>query len=253
MAELEGAISSEREKIRQLRRKCQTDLKFLVTKIMGMPRWSDSLHNALVETVNSPGDRKLILLPRGHQKSTIITVAWVIQQLLIDPNVRIQIISATWKLSKDLLHQIKGILQQSALKEIFGEFCTSQTRWTTEFIDIGQRTLLTKDPTISTGGIDTGKTGSHCDLLVFDDPVSPENTTTADQINKVSESFRDCLPLLDPGGRIIVIGTRYAMNDLYGQILENESRSINGVALETIEQRKEWRNLLYAKNNSKTA
>ncbi len=241
------AENGQEERLEALRKRCKEDLRFLVTKIMQMPRWSSPLHDDLVKMVDSPGDRKLILLPRGHQKSTIITVAWVIQQLLRDPNLRIMIISATWKLSKDLLHQIKAVLTTSPLKDLFGDFSTNQTRFTTEFIDIAQRTKHTKDPSISTGGIDTGKTGSHCDLLVFDDICSPENTTTAEQINKTLESFRDCLPLLDPGGRIVMIGTRYAMSDAYGYILENEARSINGVMLETEEDRRNWRKFQYAK------
>jgi len=212
---------------------------------MGMPRWSDSLHNQLVEIVNSPGDRKLILLPRGHQKSTIVSVAWVIQQILKDFNIRVMLISANWKLRKDLLHQIKAILTTSALKEIFGDFETSQTRFTTEFIDISQRTKALKDPTITTGGIDTGKTGSHCDLMILDDIVDPINSSTPEQTQKTIESYRDLLPLLDPGGRMIVIGTRYSMSDLYGYLIDNESRSINGTVLDNEEQRREWRKLAY--------
>ena len=240
------AIDSTDERLHALRNRCKTDLRFLVTRIMQMPRWSSPLHDDLVKTVDSAGDRKLILLPRGHQKSTVITVAWIIQQLLKDPNLRVMIVSATWKLSKDLLHQIKSVLTNTALKDLFGDFNTGQTRWTTEFIDVAQRTKHTKDPSISTAGIDSGKTGSHCDLIVFDDVCSPENSTTPEQIFKTIESFRDCLPLLDPGGKILVIGTRYAMSDLYGMLIENESRSINGQLLETEDDRRNWRKFQYA-------
>lgn len=233
-------------KIVALQDKCRTDLRFLVTRVMQMPRWSSPLHDDLVKTVDSPGDRKLILLPRGHQKSTIITVGWVIQQILKNPNIRVRIISSTWVLSKDLLHQIKAVMTNTALKDIFGDFVTKDTRWTTEHIDVAQKTKHTKDPTVSTGGIDTGKTGSHCDLLVFDDVVDPGNTTTPEQIRKTIDAYKDALPLLDPGGRIIVIGTRYAMSDLYGYILENESRSINGYTFKSEEERREWRKLAYA-------
>lgn len=239
-------MATDQEKLAALQERCKADLKFLVTKIMGMPRWSSPLHDDLVATVEGEGDRKLILLPRGHQKSTIITVGWVIQQLLRDPNIRVQIISATWKLSKDLLHQIKSVLTSTALPEIFGPFSNSETRWTTEAFDIAQRTKITRDPSVSTGGIDTGKTGSHCDLMVLDDVCSPENSTTPEQIRKTVESYRDCLPLLDPGGRLIVIGTRYAMSDVYGMIIENESRSINGRIIATEEERREWRRMAYA-------
>lgn len=240
-------FNNPNDNLRKLQDRCKTDLRFLVTKIMQMPRWNDSLHGEAVHIIEAPGDRKLLLLPRGHQKSTIFSVGWVIQQILKDPDIRIKIISATWPLAKDLLHQIKGVLEQSALPEIFGPFLAPKCRWTTEMIDVAQRSKWLKDPTISTGGIDTGKTGGHCDILLFDDMVTPENTTTADQVRKVISGYQACLPLLDPGGKLLVIGTRYVMSDVYGYIIENESRSINGLPIETVEQRKEWRKL-YAKS-----
>lgn len=232
---------SKKQRVAALQNRCKTDLKFLVTKIMQMPRWSEPLHTEANDIISGAGDRKLLLLPRGHQKSTIFTVARTIQEILKDPDIRVKIISATWPLAKDLLHQIKAILEQSALPEIFGPFLQPKCRWTTDVIDVAQRTKWLKDPTISTGGIDTGKTGGHCDLLIFDDIVTPENTTTPDQVRKIVEGYQACLPLLDPGGKLLMIGTRYVMADIYGYIIENESRSINGKLLETEEQRKKWR------------
>lgn len=228
-------------KLDNLVERCQIDLKFLVTEILGLKRWDDELHGELVKVLEALGDRKLILLPRGHQKSTIITVAWVVQQILRDPNIRVQIISATWKLSKDLLHQIKRILEDSDLKELFGAFATRKTRWSTEYIDVAQSTRRSKDPTISTGGINTGKTGSHCDLMILDDVVSPENTTTPELIRKTIDSYKDLLPLIDPGGILVIVGTRYSMADLYGYLLENEAQSINGHTFIDEADRKVWR------------
>lgn len=234
---------NEKKQLEKLQERCRTDLKFLVTKIMQLPRWSTPLHDEATAVINAPGDRKLLLLPRGHQKSTIFTVAKTIQKILINPNIRVKIVSATWPLAKDLLFQIKGVLEQSALPEIFGPFLQPRCRWTTDVIDVAQRTKWLKDPTISTGGIDTGKTGGHCDLLIFDDIVTPENTTTPEQVRKVIDGYQACLPLLDPGGELWMIGTRYVMADIYGYIIENEARSINGTTLENEEQRKKWREL----------
>jgi len=228
-----------------LRERCKADLKFLVTQVCGLTRWNDNLHGGLQAHLEKPGDRKIILLPRGHQKSTIISVIWVIQQLLRNPNETVGLYSATWKLSKDLLHQIKNILITSPLKDLFGSFQSQDGRWTIDNIDIAQKnSILSKDPSISTGGLDTGKTGSHCSLMVFDDVVTPENTTTPEQVRKAIDSYKDCLPLLNPGGRIVLVGTRYTMGDLYGDLIENESRSINDVPIETVEQRQNWRELL---------
>lgn len=225
-----------------LRERCKNDLKFLVVDVLGLSRWNDELHGGMVKHIEAPGDRKLVLVPRGHQKSTVISVCWVVQQLLRNPNETIGIYSAKWGLAKDLLHHIKNILISSPLKDLFGAFRSRDGRWTLEEIDIAQKDpLKTKNPSIRTGGLDGGKTGTHCSILLFDDPVTPENTTTPDQVRKTIDAFRDCLPLLDAGGKIIVVGTRYANGDLYGELIENESRSINGVPLNTPEDRKNWR------------
>jgi hypothetical protein len=50
---------------------------------------------------------------------------------------------------------------------------------------------------------------------------------------------------------LLMIGTRYVNADIYGYIIENESRSINGLALESVEQRKDWRKV-YAKSQGQT-
>jgi hypothetical protein len=218
------------DKLARFKERCKTDLRFLTVDVCGLTRWSDELHGTLASHLVSEGDEKMILLPRGHQKSTIVTVVWVIQQLLINPNETIGIYSATWKLSKDLLNQIKNIMISTPLKDAFGRFQPGDGgRWTIECIDIAQKdAALKKDPSISTGGMEGGKTGSHCSLMIFDDPVTPENTNTPELIRKTISSYEDCLPLLDPGGRKVVIGTRYANGDLYGKLIEEDSRSING-------------------------
>ncbi len=228
-----------------LRERIKSDLKFLVVDVLGMTRWNDELHGGMVTHIEAPGDRKLVLVPRGHQKSTILSVCWVAQQLFRNPNETVGIYSAKWGLAKDLLHHIKNILTQSDLPHIFGDFRSREGRWTLEEIDIAQKnSLITKNPSVRTGGLDGGKTGTHCSILLFDDPVTPENTTTPEQTRKTIDSFKDCLPLLDPGGKIIVVGTRYSNGDLYGGLIENESRSINGTFFETEEERKSWRRLV---------
>lgn len=227
---------------RDLQNRIKSDLRFLVVDVLGMTRWNDELHGGMVKHIEAPGDRKLVLVPRGHQKSTIISVCWVVQQLLRNPNESVGIYSAKWGLAKDLLHHIKNIFTQSDLPHIFGDFRTRDGRWTLEEIDIAQKNFLTtKNPSIRTGGLDGGKTGTHCSIMLFDDPVTPENTTTPEQVRKTIDSFRDCLPLLDAGGKIIVVGTRYSNGDLYGDLIDNESRSINGVTFNSEEDRKDWR------------
>lgn len=85
-----------KEKLAALQAACRNDLKFLCKNVLGMSDWEDSLHGDLARQLLTPASRKLFLMPRGHLKSSVITVGWAIQQVLIDPNIRILITNAVW-------------------------------------------------------------------------------------------------------------------------------------------------------------
>lgn len=231
------------EQIELLKERCRTDLKFLCSLVLGMTKWEDPLHSELASFLNAPGKQKLVLMPRGHLKTSLVTVGWVIQQILVNPNIRILITNAVWDNSRIIAGQISEYLTtKSALSEVFGNFKTPDTAWTRDGFTIAQKTDPTlRGFTVSTAGVETSKTGQHYDLIVHDDLVERNNVGTRDQIQKVITFYRDSLDLLDPGGRMIVIGTRWALGDLYGHLMDNEMRSLNGRQLSTDDERKNWR------------
>lgn len=231
--------------LRRLREKCQTDLKFLAKDICGMGAWEDSLHNDLATFLEQPIDKKLILVPRGHLKSSIVTVVWTIQQILKNPNIRILITNAVWDTARLFLREITGLLtDKSLLSEIFGQFNGPKSKFTQDEITISQRTIGTiKEATITTAGIERALTGGHYDIIIHDDLVEENNINTKEQIHKVIRFYQNSLDLVDPGGQILVVGTRWAMSDLYGWIMENEMESLNGIKI-LPEERMKWRSYL---------
>lgn len=208
-----------------------------------MDAW-DELHDEVQSFLETSGPEKLILMPRGHLKSSIVTVGYSIQQLLINPDIRILITNATWNMSRRFLRQIAEYLTfNSVLSKIYGDFKVDDRTWTRDEITIGQRRSPTvKEATVSTAGLETALTGGHYDLIIHDDLVEEKNIGTKEQIEKVVTFYRNSRPLLDPGGRIIIIGTRWAEDDVYGMIIKELSGSINGQVTDTAEQRLKWRN-----------
>lgn len=75
-------------------------------------------------------------------------------------------------------------------------------------------------PTIATTGVEKEKTSQHYDIIVVDDLVGPENVQTGEQRLKVFNYYMSLFDLLEPNGKIVVIGTRYHQADLYSSILE---------------------------------
>lgn len=238
-------MSLTTQELKTLRQRCRTDLKFLAKNICGMDAWEDSLHNDLAAFLERPTDKKLILVPRGHLKSSIVTVVWAIQQILKNPNVRILITNAVWDLSRKFLREITGLLTtKSLLPEIFGAFDGPGSKFTQDEITISQRTSgTTKEATITTAGVETSLTGGHYDIIIHDDLVEENNIGTKEQIQKIIRFYQNSLDLIDPGGQILVVGTRWAMGDLYGTLIETQMDSLNGQPVSP-EQRVLWRTLL---------
>jgi len=234
------------QEILTLQRLCRTSLKFLCKEVLGMRDWDDKLHGDMEHFLKTSGKKKLVLVPRGHLKTSIVTVGYTIQCLLNDFNSRTLVMNAVWDFSRMVLGQIQDLLtHKSPLPDIFGPFSNADTKWTRDEITIAQRTTAVgKEPTIKTAGLETSLTGWHFDRIVLDDLVNRENITTPEQIEKPIKRYKDCLDLLDPGGELVIVGTRWSGSDLYGHLMKNEMRSINSHLTPNDEERAKWRSYI---------
>ncbi|MFH2044489.1 MAG: hypothetical protein ABIK92_05020 [Pseudomonadota bacterium] len=172
---------------------------------------------------------KLVLMPRLTFKSTLCLQAFAIQQIVLNPNIRILITTENFSNSKFYLGQIKKTFESNELlKSLYGDF-VAPTGWREDYITVSQRTVNSKEPTIMCGGVDKTITGFHYDLIIADDIVTPNNIGTIEQINKVINYYKDFNNLLDKvnPGKVIVIGTRWNFNDLYQHIIDNEYVNFN--------------------------
>ncbi len=226
----------------ELREACRSNLKFLCKEMLGMTKWDDDLHNELAEYLEESGPHKLVLIPRGHLKSSIVTVGWTIQQLLRNPNLRILIRNAVWDKSRMMMGQIQSYLEDGPLPLLFGRFKNQKSYWTKDGCTITHRkSKVSKEPTLMTAGLETSLAGYHFDIILDDDLVDQQNSGTKEQIQKVIDVYNDSFNLLDRGGVHVVIGTRWNTKDLYGHLLATDLRSVNGVLINPEEGSEAWR------------
>jgi len=163
--------------------------------------------------------RLLFLAPRSHFKSTCLSIIYPIFRIVEDPSVRILIINEVLENAKGFLREIKAHLMGEAFIEEFGNLCKLASRWSDTAITVPSA-RVSKDPTIGVAGSLGTIVSRHCNLIIVDDPISIRNSQTLSQRKKISRWFRETLlPILEPGGQIIVTGTRWHHDDLYGEIL----------------------------------
>ena len=164
----------------------------------------------------------LFLAPRSHFKTTCISVLYPLYRIVKDPSVRILIINEILDNAKGFLLEIKTHLQSRALKEEFGNLTADALKWSETTITLSSK-RISKDPTIGVAGSLGTIVSRHCDLIIVDDPVSLKNSQTTQQRQKLLRWFLETLtPILEPDGQIIVTGTRWHHDDLYGEILKKD-------------------------------
>lgn len=185
---------------------------------------SRSFHGPLCDFMMEEGEEKMILAPRGHLKSTISTVGYALWRMLKNPEIRILICNYKLDNAKMFLSQIKGyLLNYEMIRTCFQELIPDPkaTRWNETAMTL-RRTSNPKEATVEVAGVGTEVTGRHYDLILFDDIMGPENTTTKEQMQKAKTWFNQMQFVLEPGGEQVVTGTRWDFEDIYGWILESQ-------------------------------
>jgi hypothetical protein len=80
------------EQFEAIRNRARTDLYFLAKGILGYDQVEPGAHQALCSFMTrEEKNRRLVLMPRGHLKTTICTISDSIRLALCDPNTRILI------------------------------------------------------------------------------------------------------------------------------------------------------------------
>jgi len=213
---------------------CRLDRFYLLVSVLHR---TDALDPWLYERcreVEADPDEHIDLWAREHYKSTIITFAGCIQEIIKDPEITIGIFSHTNQVSRKFLAQIKLELEDNKeLTSLFSDIFYNNPkkeapRWSLDAGLLVKRRKNPKEATIEGHGLVEGMpTGAHFVLRVYDDVVTRESVNTPDQIKKVSDAWElsDNLGARQDNGmpgRRWHIGTRYHFADTYGMILERQ-------------------------------
>lgn len=216
--------------IEAMRQLCKINLFYLLVYVIGRSDVDcDWLYDRCEEIQENP-DGYLDLWAREHYKSTIITYAKTIQDILINPNITIGIFSHTRGIAKSFLAQIKRTLEScDTLRDLFSDIIPENPSrdvpcWSLDTGIIVLRDQNPKESTVEAWGLVDGQPiGKHFDLLVYDDVVTPASVNTPEQIEKTTEALSLSYNLGAHGGRRRFIGTRYHFNDTYREVMARKT------------------------------
>lgn len=233
-----GAAFVEQSRL-MLRKRCLANPQFLIVKVLKYRDASSPLHTDMIRRWVKRMKRRytLWLIPRSHLKTSLWTVGMNIWEVLNNPSLRFLIINAVYTKALEILAEIKSHFDTNEiLRWLFPEFCpdlivdrrrAKLCNWTSERLDFpcGDR-VGKKEGNFECLGVEMSLVSKHYDRMIFDDAVNDKNTATADYLEKVWQWFRNSMQLRhDPSeSRIVLIGTRWHFDDIYGRIIAQEQR-----------------------------
>lgn len=178
--------------------------------------------------IDNEDKRTLVELPRGHLKSTLLTVASTLWDIYANPNIRIFVGTATRSLATAFVREIKQYLEDPWLQEhvwnarphIEGPLIPRMDRlgatrkrqedpsleteaedrkiiWRTDAIQV-LRNYVLKEPTVTVGSVGSQATGYHYDKLKLDDCVTFENGSSPLKKERLENWLADLESVLDP-------------------------------------------------------
>lgn len=220
---------------------CRTDLYYLLRYALNRPdlekRW---LFDRCLEVQESPNGY-LDLWAREHYKSTIITFALTIQDILAshgesplekwagrEPT--FGIFSHNRPNAKGFLKQIKRELETNEfLKDLFPDVLyqdpgRESPKWSEDDGLIVKRRSNPKESTVEAWGLVDGQpTGKHFVVRIYDDVVTEGSITTPEMVKKTTDAWAMSVNLGTEGGVERHIGTRYSDGDTYDEILNRKA------------------------------
>lgn len=207
------------------------DRFFLLTHLLKRADVIDPWLYERCREVEANTDGYLDLWARDHYKSTIITYAGCLQEIIKNPDITIGIFSHTRPIAKAFLSQIMGELESNeALKRYYPDIFWQNPKgeagvWSLDAGMVVKRNSNPKEKTIEAWGVvESQPTSKHFQLLIFDDVVTRESVTNADMIHKTTESWELAQNLgSSKNPRSWNIGTRYNMADTYGELLKRDA------------------------------
>lgn len=168
--------------------------------------------------------RILILAPRNHGKTEVVSKILPLWLICKNRNIRILMVTKSVELARRSSMLIRAELEgNQRLINDWGAFYHSRESviWQQATWQV-VRSKKMKDPTFTAVGLFGAVTGNRCDILILDDVIDQASVSTPEQIAKVQREIQGTyFPLLEPAGQTFAIGTRKNFNDIYGYLLKS--------------------------------
>jgi|TARA_R110000744_G_scaffold122963_2_gene228011 hypothetical protein len=188
---------------------------FVVWKHLNLPDPTPVQYD-MAEYIQNCPRRAIIEAFRGVGKS-YITAAFVVHQLLLDPQKKFMVVSASKQRADDFSTFTQRLILELPMCQHL--IATSDQRWSKIAFDV-RPALASGSPSVKSVGITGQLTGSRADIIIADDIEVPNNSMTQMMRSKLGEAVKEFDAVLKPEGKILYLGTPQCEMSLYNTLTE---------------------------------
>ena len=187
---------------------------YLVWKHLGLPDPTPIQYDIAEYLQHSP-KRAIIEAFRGVGKS-YITAAYVVHQLLLDPELKFLVVSASKSRADDFSTFTQRIILELPVCQHL--IARETQRWSKIAFDVAPA-KASGSPSVKSVGVTGQLTGSRADIIIADDVEVPNNSMTQMMREKLGEAVKEFDAILKPDGKVVYLGTPQNEMSLYNCLL----------------------------------
>lgn len=168
-------------------------------------------------------NRVCVSQPPRTAKSSLITLSYPFWLILNNPDTNIVIVNNTQSLAETFGIRLRQLfIDYKELLE-YNNIRLSDTKHSNSFFMFETLDGKLYDGSIKLMGTGGTLTGQNVDILICDDLIKGFHDCTPTLLNKKIEWFKSIiLQRLEPHSKLIILGTRWASNDIIGYLEQNQ-------------------------------
>lgn len=253
MDSMQRIHSAKRQQIQDIIDECRWNLYAFAVTVNPTYLYGD-IHQEVFSWLGDPeaNERQLLLLPRGHLKSHCIAVycAW---KITFEPWTTIVYLASQDDLAKAQLYAIKQMMTSPTYMTLWPEMFTERKvglsgktergAWSAYAFDVDHPARTERgirDHTMIIKTVKSNVAGLHCDGLCFDDVVVPDFADTPGGRETLNKALGYFSSVLNPGGWIKAVGTRYHPEDAYWSMMESKVPEWNEEKQDYVGEKPAW-------------
>jgi len=263
ITEITGHLTSQEEIRQHLRQASLVSLWFFLKFILGFNgpynEINDDIHLQMAnwrqsDACMAPGARAAGFVPRSFMKSTIWSHGADTWEIVRFPNIRIRLESGVMSKAEEFVGDIKNSFETNELlhwtfpETRIPDGYERTGKWSSHKIVIPSRTRHFTEATVTIGSMSGASEGGHFNVYNCDDPVGLDDldamrNSSIDMFRKKNRFITNKSSLLvkPKQDRVILIGTRYAVDDIY-DIAVNDAKEFIGYKVPEFKEKEsgEW-------------